>query len=123
MPILSRNEKGEFEEVRYSSPTPEMLILSKLDRLKEELDTISSKLLITEAIPKDQYENRNETLVINSEYNEEWYAAVNSCSKCNTDFMCNQPNFCPHCGRRIIGKRQGNETVYYGNERILWDEG
>ena len=56
--VLRKNEEGEFEEVIYSSPTPEMLILSKLDGLKEKLDVISNKLLITETISKDQYEQR-----------------------------------------------------------------
>lgn len=46
--------------------------------------------------------NDNETIIIKSKNNEEWYAIMNTCSKCNTDFMCVRPKFCPNCGRRII---------------------
>jgi len=28
--------------------------------------------------------------------------------------MCDEPKFCPGCGRKIIGTKQGKETIYYG---------
>lgn len=37
---LKRNDKGEFEEVHETHVTPELLILSKLELIEEELQLI-----------------------------------------------------------------------------------
>lgn len=58
--------------------------------------------------------NANEAIVIISEDEDEWYCHYQTCSVCNTDFMCSKAKFCPGCGRKIIGSKRGNETVFYG---------
>lgn len=54
-----------------------------------------------------------ETLVIFSEEDCEWYCHYQTCSVCGTDFMCSNAKFCPGCGRKIIGSKYGNKTVFY----------
>lgn len=56
-----------------------------------------------------------ETLIILSKDDEEWYCHYQTCDKCKTDFMCSKANFCPHCGRKIVGTRQGGMTIYEQN--------
>lgn len=56
----------------------------------------------------------DETLVIISEESDEWYGHIRTCSVCNENFMCANSRFCPGCGRKIAGTKQGNETVFYG---------
>ena len=60
--------------------------------------------------------NANEAIVIVSDYKDEWYSYQQTCGSCHIDFMCSERDtkFCPGCGRKIIGRKQGNETVYYG---------
>ena len=58
--------------------------------------------------------NSNETLILLSNTDTEWYTISKTCSVCRIDFMCDEPKFCPGCGRKIIGTKQGKETIYYG---------
>lgn len=60
------------------------------------------------------YMNANEAIVIISEDEDEWYSHYQTCSVCGTDFMCSNAKVCPGCGRKIIGSKHGNETVFYG---------
>lgn len=62
----------------------------------------------------------DEALVISSEEEDEWYCRYQTCSVCGTDFMCTEPKFCPGCGRKIIGSKCGNETVFYGKGDNSW---
>lgn len=53
----------------------------------------------------------NETLIELSEDQEEWYGRFQYCTVCGTEFMCDDPEFCPGCGRKIIGIKHDNQTV------------
>ena len=55
----------------------------------------------------------NETTIIESKYQEEWYDTFHTCSICGASFMVRDPNYCPTCGKKIVGKVCGNETVYF----------
>ena len=59
----------------------------------------------------------SETLILLSEDKEEWYSIYQICSICGAEFICSTPEFCPGCGRKIIGTKQGKETIYYGEKR------
>ncbi len=55
----------------------------------------------------------NETVVIVSEYFEEWYQEILICQKCETEFMTQKEStYCPYCGSKIIGHRKGNMATY-----------
>lgn len=54
----------------------------------------------------------NETLVELSEYKDEWYQNWYRCLDCGRAFMTNDPKYCPECGKKIIGTKQGGITVY-----------
>ncbi len=55
----------------------------------------------------------NETLVLLSEYSDEWYQTTYTCSCCGCEFMTDEhPEFCPGCGKKIIGEKQEKMTVY-----------
>lgn len=56
--------------------------------------------------------NADEAIVIISEDEDEWYCHYQTCSVCNTDFMCSNAKFCPGCGRKIIGTKRGGMTIY-----------
>lgn len=56
----------------------------------------------------------DETIAIISNDEDEWYCHYQTCNVCGTDFMCSNAKFCPGCGRKIIGSKRGNETVFYG---------
>lgn len=56
----------------------------------------------------------NEILILLSEDAEEWYQETCTCSFCRCDFMADEPKFCPGCGKKIIGYKQGKITIYYG---------
>ena len=61
----------------------------------------------------------NETLVELSEYEDEWYRKWYKCLGCGCTFMIHitrDPKFCPSCGRKIVGSKCGNETVFYLKE-------
>lgn len=78
------------------------------DQYRETVSVFKKKWFKGERKMKDY-----ESLVIESDDKNDWYAIMNTCSKCNTDFMCSSPNFCPNCGRKIIGRKKGNEVLYY----------
>lgn len=55
----------------------------------------------------------NKTIIINHG-REEWYQDWYECDSCKESFMTdNQPNFCPCCGKKIIGMKKDKETVYF----------
>lgn len=43
---------------------------------------------------------------------DEWYEGPKECQSCKKMFMADEPNFCPYCGKKIVGRKQGKETVY-----------
>lgn len=59
--------------------------------------------------------NKNETLVELSEDKDEWYKKWYRCLDCGCEFMIigDDPKYCPGCGKKIIGTKQGKETIYY----------
>ncbi len=57
-----------------------------------------------------------EALIIESEEREEWYGTTQMCNICNTTFMCDDPSFCPGCGRKFVGLLKGNNHLYLLNE-------
>ena len=54
-----------------------------------------------------------ETIVVESEYPDEWYTTWYRCQSCGSDFMVDEAKFCPTCGKKIVGRICGNETVYF----------
>ncbi len=57
--------------------------------------------------------NENETLIGAEKYDEEWYGQVVWCTKCGCRFMSeSKENYCPECGRKIVGLLLDNEEVY-----------
>lgn len=55
----------------------------------------------------------NETLILLSEDEDEWYQQYYICSNCGCSFMIdNKPGFCPCCGKKIIGIKQEGITIY-----------
>ena len=57
----------------------------------------------------------NETLVELSEDKDEWYQKWYKCLHCGYTFMIGEvdkPVFCPGCGKKIIGTKQGGITIY-----------
>lgn len=55
---------------------------------------------------------KDKALVIESEDMDEWYGTYETCSSCETQFMCDSPSFCPGCGAKFIGMKKGNEIIY-----------
>lgn len=56
----------------------------------------------------------NKTIIINHG-EEEWYTELYECDSCKESFMTHKPNFCPCCGKKIIGMKKDKETVYFMN--------
>lgn len=54
----------------------------------------------------------NKTIIIN-DGEAEWYTDCYTCASCNEDFMTDKPNYCPCCGKKIIGIKKDKETVYF----------
>ena len=54
----------------------------------------------------------NETLVGLSMDEEEWYQLWYTCLDCGCDFMADGPKYCPGCGKKIVGIKQGGTTIY-----------
>jgi rubrerythrin len=57
--------------------------------------------------------NKNETLVESSEDEDEWYQEWFRCLDCGCAFMVDNPKYCPGCGKKIVGRKEGNEVLYY----------
>lgn len=57
----------------------------------------------------------NEVMIEESTEKDEWYGTHFTCLSCGEDFMCDahDPNFCPSCGKKIIGIKCGLMTTYY----------
>ena len=55
----------------------------------------------------------NETLVEISEEEDEWYQKWYRCLECKCTFMTDTPEYCPGCGKKIAGRKKGNEVLYY----------
>lgn len=63
-----------------------------------------------------------EVMVEESTEKVEWYRTWFTCLSCGDDFMCNvHPNFCPNCGKKIIGIKCGLITSYYSFEKEVKD--
>lgn len=56
--------------------------------------------------------NKNETLVELSEDEDEWYQQWYECLDCGCAFMADDPRYCPGCGKKIVGTKQGGTTIY-----------
>ena len=57
----------------------------------------------------------NEIVIEESLNCDEWWMPFEQCPKCNTVFMVENPenlHYCVGCGRKIIGVKKGNETIY-----------
>ena len=54
----------------------------------------------------------NETLVELSEEEDEWYQNWYRCLNCDRAFMADDPKYCPCCGKKIVGTKQGKKITY-----------
>jgi Zn finger protein HypA/HybF involved in hydrogenase expression len=57
----------------------------------------------------------NQNTIIEICHSVEWYQPVLFCKQCGASFMTEEPEdaqYCPKCGRKIIGHKDGNETVF-----------
>lgn len=54
-----------------------------------------------------------EIVIKKTDYNDEWWQPVFFCPSCHNEFMVDKPNFCPCCGKKIVGMKCGNVTEYY----------
>lgn len=50
----------------------------------------------------------NETIVAESECNEEWYLPYYTCNSCDEAFMAPEAKYCPYCGKKIVGISTSN---------------
>lgn len=60
-------------------------------------------------------------ILIEDDYNEEWWQPELHCKQCKCTFMWDRygfsdyPNYCPNCGCRFAGLEKGDTIIYNFN--------
>ena len=65
---------------------------------------------IPEVVAKNALKSPLESM--STEDEDEWYQKWYRCLDCECAFMADDPKYCPGCGKKIIGIKQGGTTIY-----------